>query len=52
MNPYVATIIRECAAIVSTFVMAGLLVAFVYGLVRYSKLQYAMTLNPLPPSLS
>jgi hypothetical protein len=52
MDPYVATIVKECAVIVGTFVVAGLLAAFVYGLVRYSKLQYAMTLDLLPPQLS
>jgi len=52
MNPYVATIIKECAVIASTFVVAGLLVACVYGLARYSKLQYAMKLNLLQPTLS
>ena len=52
MDPYIATIVKECAVIAGSFVVAGLLVAFVYGLVRYSKLQYAMTLNSLSPQLS
>jgi hypothetical protein len=51
MDPYVATIVKECAAIAGAFLAAGLLVAFVYGLVQHSKLQHAMTLNMVPPQL-
>lgn len=51
MNPYVATIVKQSAAIAGAFLAAGLLVAFAYGLVQYSKLRYSMTLNMLPPQL-
>jgi hypothetical protein len=51
MDPYVATILKECAVIVGGFLTAGLLVAFIYGTVQHSKLQYAMTLNIVPPQL-
>jgi hypothetical protein len=51
VDPYVATIIKQSAAIAGAFLTAGLLVAALYGLWQYSRLQYAMTLNMAPPTL-
>jgi hypothetical protein len=51
MDPYVATIVKECAMIAGAFLAAGLLVALVYGLAQYSSLQYTKTLNMVPPQL-
>jgi hypothetical protein len=51
MDPCVATIIKQSALIAGGFLLAGLLVAAIYGLTQYSRLQYAMTLNLLPPQL-
>lgn len=49
MDPYLATIIKQAAVL---GVAVGILVALAYGLVQYSKLQYAMTLNMVPGQLS
>jgi hypothetical protein len=48
MDPYVSTIIRQALAIGAS---AGLLVAGIYFLAQYSKLQHAMTLNMFPEQL-
>ncbi len=52
MDPYVATICKQAAAIIGAFVLAGVIIAVAYGFWQYGKLQYAMTLNPFPPELS
>jgi hypothetical protein len=49
MDPFVSTIIKRAAALGAA---VGFLAALVYGLVQYSKLQYAMTLNMTPPPLA
>jgi len=49
VDPYLATIIKQAAVL---GVAVGILVALAYGLVQYSKLQYAMTLNMVPGQLS
>jgi hypothetical protein len=48
MDPYVATIVKQAAA---WGLAAGLVVALAYGLYSYSKLQYALTLNMMPPQV-
>jgi hypothetical protein len=52
MDPFVATIIKKSALIAGGFLLAGVVVALVYGIAQYSNLQYAMTLNVVPPQLS
>lgn len=49
MDPYVSTIFRQSLALGAVI---GIIAALVYGLVQYSKLQYALTLNMLPAQLS
>lgn len=51
MDPFVATIVKQSALIVSGFLLVGLAVALFYGLSQYTKLQHAMTLNMAPPQL-
>jgi len=48
MDPFVSTIIKQGMVLGA---VAFLLVAGVYILVQYSRLQYAMSLNMVPPSL-
>ena len=52
MDPYVATIVKKSAFIAGGFVLAGIVVALLYGMAQYSNLQYAMTLNVMPGQLS
>jgi hypothetical protein len=49
MDPFVATIIKQAAVL---GLAAGVLVALVYGLSQYSKLQYALTLTITPPQVA
>lgn len=51
MDPYLSTIVKQSAVIAGTFLVAGLVVAAIYGMVQYSKLQYALTLNMAPPQI-
>ena len=48
VDPFVSTIIKQAVA---AGIAVGLLVALAYGLVQYSKLQYAISLNTLPGQL-
>jgi hypothetical protein len=52
MDPYVATLLKQCAVIAGGFLAVGLLAALAYGLYQYSELRYAMALNLVPPQLS
>jgi hypothetical protein len=52
MDPFVATIAKKSALIIGGFVLAGMVVALIYGMTQYSSYQYAMTLNMVPPPLS
>ena len=49
VDPFVLTIVKQAAVLGAA---AGLLVALAYGLIRYSQLQYALTLNMVPGQLS
>jgi hypothetical protein len=49
MDPFVSTIIKQAAVL---GLAAGVLVALVYGLSQYSKLQYALTLTITPPQVA
>lgn len=51
MDPFITTILKQAGLIVLMFAAAGVLVAALYGLSQYAKLQHALTLNTLPPSL-
>jgi hypothetical protein len=48
MDPFVSTIAKQSAVIAGAFLIAGLVVAAAYGIVQYSKLQYALMLNMAP----
>jgi hypothetical protein len=48
MDPYILTILKQAAVL---GLAAGAAVALIYGLVQYSKLQYALTLNMTPPQV-
>jgi hypothetical protein len=48
MDPFVLTIVKQAAALGAAF---GFLVALAYGLIKYSSLQYALTLNMVPSQL-
>jgi hypothetical protein len=52
MDPFVATIFKKSAFIAGGFLLAGIVVALVYGMTQYSNLQYAMTLKIVPGQLS
>ena len=52
MDPLVATIVKKSALITGGFMLAGLTVALIYGMIQYSSLQYAMKLNMMPSQLS
>jgi hypothetical protein len=49
MDPYLSTIIKQSVALGAVI---GIAAALIYGLMQYSKLQYAMTLNMVPGQLS
>jgi hypothetical protein len=51
MDPFVATIVKQSALILGAFAVAGVIIAAIYGLNQYGKLQYAMTLNMAPPQI-
>jgi hypothetical protein len=48
VDPFVSTIVKQTAAL---RVAVGVLVALVHGYIKYSQLQYALTLNMVPLQL-
>ena len=48
MDPFVSTIIKQAAVL---GIAVGILAALAYGLIQYSRLQYALTLNMVPPQV-
>ena len=48
MDPYLSTILKQAAVL---GLAVGVMVALAYGLIQYSKLQYALSLNMLPGQL-
>ena len=48
MNPYFSTIVKQSLALGAAI---GIVAALVYGMVQYSKLRYALSLNMLPGQL-
>lgn len=51
MDPFVTTIVKKSALIAGGFLMAGIMVALIYGMAQYSNLQYTMTLKMVPGQL-
>jgi hypothetical protein len=49
MDSYVSTIVKQSLLL---GVAIGIVAALIYGLVQYSKLQYALSLNMIPGQLS
>ena len=49
MDPYVSTIVKQSFLL---GVAIGIVAALIYGLVQYSKLQYALSLTMIPGQLS
>jgi len=52
MDPFVATIVKKSVLVAGGFLLAGIVVALVYGMTQYSSLQHTMTLNMTPGQLS
>lgn len=49
MDPFIAMILKQSGAI-ALVAAAGVLVALIYGAIKYTQLQHALTLNTLPAS--
>jgi len=52
MDPFVATIVKKSALVAGGFLLAGIVVALIYGMTQYSNLQHTMTLKMVPGQLS
>jgi hypothetical protein len=52
MDPFVTTIIKQSLLIFGGIAILGLFIAAGYGLRQYGKLQYALTLNMVPPPVA
>jgi hypothetical protein len=51
LDPFVKTIVTQSGLIVLGFLAVGAAIAMIYGVAQYGKLQYALTLDLIPPPL-